>query len=78
MSRKYVRHNQSINKVTTVIIGVGTLIVIAFLSYATEAESQRPPTIPIERYEFPQDGAVCYRTTDYYNRGAVALSCIKK
>ncbi|WP_439644135.1 hypothetical protein [Gemmatimonas sp.] len=31
---------------------------------------------PVDRYEFPQDGVVCYRTT----RGpeGVALSCLKK
>lgn len=31
---------------------------------------------PVDRYEFPQDGVVCHRTT----RGpeGVALSCLKK
>lgn len=60
---------------------IGSVLVILFLGVvgtiliqpnSADAQSQRP--IPIGRYEFLQDGVVCYRTNGLRE---VALSCVK-
>ena len=53
----------------------GFLILVVMSAKQSKLEAQSQRTIPIGRYEFPQDGVVCYRT----NQGTqgVAISCVK-
>ena len=56
----------------TVILSVSGLMYVGLQPDELVAQG----STPVDRYEFPQDGVVCYRTT----RGpeGVALSCLKK
>lgn len=55
------------------LFGFLILVVMGVKQSKLEAQSQRP--IPIGRYEFPQDGVVCYRTIQ--GTQGVAISCVK-
>jgi hypothetical protein len=77
MNRKQVQqeNRRRANRIFMIYVSLAVLIVLAFVITAP-AEAQRERPIPIGRYEFPQDGVVCYRT----NQGTqgIALSCVNK
>lgn len=57
-----------------VFIGFPVLMAIGMKDAKLEAQSNNRP-IPIGRYEFPQDGVVCYRSVS--GTQGVSISCVK-
>lgn len=58
------------------LFGFLILVVMGVKQSKLEAQSFRSPRPnPIGRYEFPQDGVVCYRTIQ--GTQGVAISCVK-
>lgn len=56
-------------------IAIFAVVIIGALSMkATPVEAQR--AIPIRRYEFPQDGVVCYISTSS-DHTSPPISCVK-
>jgi hypothetical protein len=78
MNRKQVQqeNRRRANRIFMIYVSLAVLIVLAFVITAP-AEAQRERPIPIGRYEFPQDGVVCYRTGTVGSGWPVALSCVK-
>ena len=78
MNRKQVQqeNRRRANRIFMIYVFLAVLIVLAFVITAP-AEAQRERPIPIGRYEFPQDGVVCYRTGTVGSGWPVALSCVK-
>jgi len=67
----------TILETVTFVIGVVLLVVgLTFLIQPNSVEAQsQSERVNIQRYEFPQDGVVCYRPSFYQTNAP--LSCVK-